>query len=317
MCGDAVALRVGVKQLEIQMVNLRMCRMVAVWGLALVVLAGGAAATTSQIPSCTVPPELADSQPLIAWVDVEVDSHGNMFAGDVSDVINWTPLEVYGVPVWARRQRAEGYWRVDYYTTTALEQKVCGVGRQIQFRDRSGLKGIQPRPYVVVKELRVSSPDPALQLFFLSSLGAEFDAILNGAIGGVWASSSNEFRLPRVADQIVPVHRFFGVLETGAAPSHFYTADEAEINALDRRIAAGARIFNEGAVFNAPRSSVQPDGTALCPSPDLVPVRRLYSSPKSLGAPAKYRYVTDASMALRLRASGWVDQGATFCALRD
>ena len=70
MCGDAVALRVGVKQTGDQMVNLRMCRMVAVWGLALVVLAGGAAATTSK-SRVTVPPELAaDSQPLIAWVDV-------------------------------------------------------------------------------------------------------------------------------------------------------------------------------------------------------------------------------------------------------
>ena len=81
----------------------------------------------------------------------------------------------------------------------------------------------------------------------------------------------------------MPVHRFFGVLETGAAPSHFYTADEAEINALDRRIASLAPGYStKGGIQRAADRACSPDGTALCPSPDLVPVRRLYSSPKSL-----------------------------------
>lgn len=274
------------------------------------------AALSPQLPSCTVLPDLAAKTLPSDWVVVEVDSNGNFYAGWASDVINWTALEQFGVPVWTIRRRAAGYWTIEYYTTQALEQTVCRLSRQIVFKERGEFAGILPKAYTVVRELQTQSFDPEFQAFFLTSLGAEFDVVLNGAIGGVWASTANEFRLPRVASDLVPVYRFFGEFG-GGAPSHFYTADASEVAAMLRLIADGAKVTNERVVFMAPAAVAQADGTSRCASADHVPVRRMYQAATKSGAPSKYRYVTDDSLARRMQASDWSDQGATFCALRD
>ena len=271
-----------------------------------------------QLPSCLVPPEQADNNPLIAWVEVKIDSHGNFYAPWVSDVINWTALETYGVPVWARRfgPGVAGSWGVDYYTTAALEQKICARGKQIILQERSDFRGVKPKPYTLVRELQTVANTSDQQLYFLSSIGADTDFVLRGFVGGGWSSTSNEFRLPRAGDDLVPVHRFFGVVGTGT-PSHLYTADEVEVANISSMAVAGGKLSYDGIVFMAPKAIATSDGVWTCSSANYAPVRRLYAPSNKPDVPARYRYVADESITMRMRAAGWQDQGAAFCALRD
>ena len=98
------------------------------------------------------------------------------------------------------------------------------------------------------------------------------------------------------------VFRFYG-----AAPnSHVFTADPAEAEILRR---PGSGWAFERVEFRIP----VPDAAGNCPA-GSTPVVRLYNN-RAMSNDANHRYVTREGERARLRAAGWIDEGARFCSI--
>jgi Repeat of unknown function (DUF5648) len=293
--------------------------------VALAALSASAFSATNQLPSCTVTAEQVEKESIpakdLVWVGV--DSHGNFFAAWESSETRLTSLDQYGVPRWTSlgngSQRMQGgYWGLNFYATIALEEKICGIGKKVLFYERIydgsfygvTVNGILPKPHTLVNEVIY----PESRTYFLASLGAESDFILDGGAGRGWVTSSNGFRLPRAGDNLIPVHRFYGQARDGGF--HFYTVDVADIEML-QAITYGARYTYEGVAFLAPRATRKIDGTYECSDAQTVPVARLRDGPPAENRPVSYRYVVNPKLAEIMVRRGWNDQGATFCALKD
>jgi hypothetical protein len=295
--------------------------------------------SANQLPSCTVSGEEVAKVPEQNLVKVRLDSHGNFFAGSPLTSFYYTELDQFRMQPWTFRSGGLGdyrsgiddYWVVNYYTTASLEEKVCALGRKIAFSETRyngdkeyypTFEGVLPKPYTVVREFVAV----AAGTYFLSSLGHDTDYVIQGRAGFGWKMTPNSFRLPRTGNDLVPVLRFYGK-GPGSEPSrHFYTADPTEYGgspaALLPRLGSilafdGATYNNEGVVFLAPRATLQSDGSFKCADAQTVPVTRLYLPPLSNSGASGYRYVTDASVVQSMRKKGWIDQGASFCALPD
>lgn len=293
----------------------------SVWAVTVAFIMGASVSNASgALPSCTLD---ADQVALTAELDivrVSVDSHGNFFAPVVLDVLNATFLDQYGVVPWAMRTFSEGFLRVKYHTTAELETKVCAAGKKIVFDERRfgsdefapTFDAVAPKPYLSVRELA----GIGLGIYFLSALGADYDFVIDGGAGRGFSTTSGGFRLPRVGADLIPVHRFYGH-PSGGAGSHFYTGDPTEFEAMQRRIERGERYTYEGVAFFAPRAVRQSDGSFACSSAELQPVNRLHLAPSKESGPFAYRYVLDIARAKSMQRQRWVNQGATFCALRE
>jgi Repeat of unknown function (DUF5648) len=276
---------------------------------------------TSPLPSCAVDPGLAANVAEADLVRVSVDSHGNFFAPVIIvELLDATALDRFGVQYWTRRMWAEGFMRVKYVTTETLESNVCTRGKKIVFDERRFgsrefgriFDAVTPKPYLEVRELAGIE----FGIYFLSSVGADYDFIINGGAGRGFATTSAGFRLPRVGTDLVAVHRFYGH-PSGGIGSHFFTADPAEHAAMQQRIAAGERYVYEGIAFLAPRATKRSDGTVSCSATNLTPVLRVHLSPTSADGPLAYRYTTSGALAKSMQRWGWVDQSASFCALSE
>jgi hypothetical protein len=301
-------------------------RKIAFAATASLALCAGAFGVDKQLPSCTVTGDQLSNVASEDWVFVQVDSHGNFY--QIHDpLFGGTPLTRFGVPVWhyVNFGFIPAYYQ--FHQTKGLEEKVCAVGKKIVFRidvpRAYGAQyiGVRPKPYIVIREFSALSRDPdagtdhprrRYDIYFLSAFGYESDLILDVGVG--LATSSNGFRLPRVGDDLVPVYRFYGSVD-GVAPSHYYTADSSEIAAIRQSIASGAKYVEEGVAFFAPKATKT--GSSVCHSPDTVPVLRMYSPAAAVGDPQRYRYVTDTDLAQSMLNAGWINQGASFCALPE
>jgi Repeat of unknown function (DUF5648) len=281
------------------------------------------------LPTCAISPETAASLPSETVAPVRVDSHGNFFSGVVVTPFSITELDRFGVTYWALRQFGEGYIGVRYVTTKVLEEKICASGNKIVFSERSRdewprdkwFEGITPKPYLHVREfvgthLFQETPPRGVGLYFLSALGADSDFVFNGGAGQGFNTTSNSFRVPRDGEGMTAVHRFYGNSGNGLG-AHFYTADDSEYASMLIAIANGANYHYEFVGFFAPRATRQSDGRFTCPSSGQTPVIRLHLAPTRTDDPFLYRYVTDPGLARAMQAKGWVNQGASFCALAD
>lgn len=150
--------------------------------------------------------------------------------------------------------------------------------------------------------------------YFLAVDPAEMAAIEAGSAGAGWSRTGWAFRAyPAAApagtycpaDCGRPVSRFYGT--PGLGPnSHFYTADPDE--------AAGLRRPGSGWTFEGDEFSIPvPDASGQC-ADGGVPVYRLYNN-RWMFNDSNHRYVTDAGERARMRAAGWIDEGARFCAV--
>lgn len=285
---------------------------------------------SEQLPSCTV----TASQPsAFAGVDVvylNVDSHGN-FYNTTDNLLFVTPLSQFNVPVWRTERTSVPQFEYRYYQTSALEATVCSSGKKIAFIEDStssygsAFPGVLPKPYILIRELATTvrdasgtpdRPGRTLEAHLLLAVASETNAVTNGAVGGRWVHTSNSFRVPRVGSDLVPVYRFFGGAP-GRPPTHFYTADPAEIAAGRPASEPNTRFVNEGIAFYAKRRDVLNLGFEGCTGTDVVFVRRMHFSSPSPSEPARYRYVSDTALVEAMKARGWVDQGTSFCALSE
>ena len=102
----------------------------------------------------------------------------------------------------------------------------------------------------------------------------------------------------------VPVERFYGT--PGLGPnSHFYTANVDE--------AAGLRPPGTGWTYEKTAFYVAVPGANGQCAPSTVPVYRLYNN-RWMFNDSNHRYVTSARVREAMRAAGWIDEGAKFCA---
>jgi Repeat of unknown function (DUF5648) len=291
-------------------------------------MCAGAFAADKPLPSCTVIGEQLSNVASGDLVFVLVDSHGNFY--QIADqFFQATPLSYFEVPVWRYGNVGIFLRYYHYYQTKGLEEKVCAVGKKIAFTNYvpsaygAQYQGVRPKPYIVVREVSTLSRDPnpysdrprtRYDIYFLSAIGEASDFVLNGGAGCCWGTTSNGFRLPRTGSDLVAVYRFYGSND-GIASSHFYTADSSERAAMQQAIANGAKYVDEGVVFFAPKATR--NGASICASSETVPVMRMHSSPATPGDPMRYRYVTDLDLTQSMQSTGWINQGASFCALPE
>jgi len=165
-----------------------------------------------------------------------------------------------------------------------------------------GGMGIAPSPATVDV---VEFFNPPLNHFFLTAVPEEAEAIDRGVVGPSWQRTGQSFKsypAESVGGDAVEVCRFFGT--PGVGPSaHFYTADPAEC-AL---VKANAHWLYEGIAFRA-RLPV----AGQCPAGTLAVIRFFW--PGGTVTASRHRYVRDPAVLQGMRAAGWVEEGAVFCA---
>jgi hypothetical protein len=136
-------------------------------------------------------------------------------------------------------------------------------------------------------------------MFFVTAIADEIAKLGAGAYVG-WQPSGSQFNVyaaDKAPASASPVYRFFS---TAFAPksSHFYTADQAEYQAL----LANPDWQLEGRVFDA----VLPDADGTCPAGSL-PIYRLYNN-GMCGAP-NHRFTTDPDVRAAMLTVGWIAEG--------
>jgi hypothetical protein len=139
----------------------------------------------------------------------------------------------------------------------------------------------------------------AWNMFFVTAIADEIAKLGAGAYVG-WQPSGSQFNVyaaGKAPASASPVYRFFS---TAFAPksSHFYTADQAEYQAL----LANPDWQLEGRVFDA----VLPDADGTCPAGSL-PIYRLYNN-GMCGAP-NHRFTTDPDVRAAMLTVGWIAEG--------
>ena len=105
-----------------------------------------------------------------------------------------------------------------------------------------------------------------------------------------------------VASGAVPVCRFTGTPDLGP-DSHFFTADDNECTVVK----TNPYWLYEGLAFRA-----LPPSSGVCAAGMTPVVRFLW--PGTEVALLRHRYVVDPAEAARMRAAGWLEEGAVFCA---
>jgi hypothetical protein len=143
--------------------------------------------------------------------------------------------------------------------------------------------------------------------YFLTADVNEIALLDGGAFGPEWGRTGASFRAwPRDSTdpRAVPVCRFFG--KPGFGPtSHFYTAYANECAA----VRTDPHWIEEGVTFGA----MLPTAGA-CPAGYDTVVRLWRAGAVTIDS--RHRYVVDPALASAMQASGWVLEGAVFCAPR-
>jgi len=139
-------------------------------------------------------------------------------------------------------------------------------------------------------------------MYFVTSLPAEISALDNGAFGGVWTRTGQQFNvyaLEGAPASSSTVWRFFSTMFAPKS-SHVYTANEDERQALVSGDIAGWQL--EGPAFSVPL----PEHSGRCPA-DTIPVYRLYND--GMGGAPNHRLITDADEFARMLTAGWIPEG--------
>lgn len=158
-------------------------------------------------------------------------------------------------------------------------------------------------------------PDPVVEYYntflghyFMTINPVEMEDIEAGKAGPGWVKTGFAFRGCALATGLclgsnsATVKRFYGT--PGLGPnSHFYTADPAEAQGLER---PGTGWTLEGIAFG----TAVPEATGHCAAG--TPVIRLYNQ-RSMFNDSNHRYVTSDAERARMVAQGWVDEGVRFC----
>ena len=268
----------------------------AAWGF----LASGAQAAATVgtaafagLPSCTVAPS---QTPDAAPIYIETDAHGRFY----STQFTLNP--------------AGGFSGSRTYLTTDLLEFLCSTGAKIAFWGADRFVTL-PSPTLFVQEYKNADTLPN---YVLSAREEDTLFIFSGKAGPNWRPTSMRFRLPRVGADLVPVHVFFGSDNPGVV-THFYTADQAEYDAMMSKVnspaSANVKWVYERVAFYAPRVSGL-NGVTSCSSPDLAVVFRLAGNSQSNAQP-KYRYVANRETIASMQRVGYELQSAAFCALVD
>ena len=241
------------------------------------------------LPSCTVVPAQAPSS---APVYIEVDAHGRFYASQFGSIL---------IP-----SRS--------YVTTEMLEFLCRQGAKIAFWGSDRFPTL-PSPYILVQEFQNGD---VLPNFVLSAREEDTLFIFSGKAGPNWRPTTMRLRLPRIASDMVPVHVFFGSDQPGVV-THFYTADQAEYDAMMRKentpANANVKWVYERVAFYAQRVSVS-NGVASCASADTEPVFRISGSSSTNSQP-KYRYVANRTTITSMQRTGYEVEAAAFCALVD
>ena len=146
---------------------------------------------------------------------------------------------------------------------------------------------------------------PPLNTYFLTASLAEAAFIDAGGVGSGWMRTGFHFHawtVDNVASGAVPVCRFTGTPDLGP-DSHFFTADDNECTVVK----TNPYWLYEGLAFRA-----LPPSSGVCAAGMTPVVRFLW--PGTEVALLRHRYVVDPAEAARMRAAGWLEEGAVFCA---
>ena len=175
--------------------------------------ASGAIAAPTQfagLPSCTV---LPSQTPNAAPAYIEMDAHGRFYATQFVNNPNggFTSFRVY-----VNNEQLEG---------------LCSGGVKVAFWGTDRFPTL-PSPTIFVQEYQNAD---ALPNYVLSAREVDTLFIFSGNAGPNWRPTSTRFRLSRDATDLVPVHVFFGSDQPGVV-THFYTADQAEYDAMMRKV---------------------------------------------------------------------------------
>ena len=268
----------------------------AAWGILASSVHAAATASTAPfvgLPSCTVAPS---QTPDAAPVYIETDAHGRFYSTQFMT------------------NSAGGYAGLRIYITNDYLEALCATGAKIAFWGSDRVVTL-PSPTLFVQEYQNAD---ALPNYVLSAREEDTLFIFSGQAGPNWRPTSLRFRLPRVGADLVPVHVFFGSDNPGVV-THFYTADQAEYDAMMRKVnspaSANVKWVYERVAFYAPRVSGL-NGVTSCSSPDLAVVFRLAGNSQSNAQP-KYRYVANRETIASMQRVGYELQSAAFCALVD
>ncbi|TAG84700.1 MAG: hypothetical protein EAZ24_00710 [Burkholderiales bacterium] len=250
------------------------------------------AQTEAQLPSCfrslLNPPALGEA-PVILFVD----AFGNFFSPQFEGPLPVAP-------------------RIAYIPDFALSE-FCARGFTITAVSVDGLIGVVPKEYLTVMEFR----EDKSQIHYLAARGADADYIVAGNVGRTWRVTGLSFKLPRRAADLVPVHMFFGRFGS-ELPGHLYTADTVEYDRRTREIAAGGASYTyERIAFYAPAATRGLNGEFTCSAAHLRPAYRLYKRGSFGTEAARYRVVGDPVHVQLLERAGWINEGASFCVIRD
>ena len=146
---------------------------------------------------------------------------------------------------------------------------------------------------------------PPLNTYFLAASPEEAAFIDAGGVGVGWTRTGFHFHAwtaDSAAPGALPVCRFMGTPNLGPS-SHFFTADPAECALV---------LSNRYWLFEGMAFKTLPTVAGLC-SNGTIPVTRFFW-PGSDVTLIRHRYVVDAAEAQRMRAAGWIEEGAVFCA---
>lgn len=250
------------------------------------------AQTEAQLPSCLrslLNPPAPGEAPIMLYVD----AFGNFFSPQFEGPLPVAP-------------------RIAYLPDFALSE-LCARGFTITATSVNGLSGFTPKEYLIVMEFR----EDKSQIHYLAARGADADYIVGGNVGRTWRVTGLTFKLPRRAADLVPVHMFFGRFGS-ELPGHLYTADTDEYDRRMQEIAAGRASYTyERIAFYAPAATRGFNGEFTCSAAHLTPAYRFYKRASFATEAARYRFVADPVDVKPLERAGWINEGASFCVIRD
>lgn len=168
--------------------------------------------------------------------------------------------------------------------------------------DSSRVDYTEPLPTLAGERVANEFYNRQFDHFFITSEAAEAAMLDQGVVVRGWSRTGLQFKVAALgAAEGVPVCRFFGT--PGRGPnSHFFTASASEC----AKVRANPNWQFEGLAFQA----LEPV-TGAC-APERVPVYRIYNNGK--GGEANHRYTTSRRSVRDMVKSGWVLEGAVFCA---
>ena len=223
--------------------------------------------------------------------------------------VTWTPFEL-GL--------YSGESRV-YYTQGQLLIRAQNGWHRCNDLECDGQASALPPAYEIGNKIRVVEFYHAeLDHYFITSNQEEIIGIDNGSAGSGWVRTAHEFSVwtplghpDRVGKSVC---RFYGSTTPGPN-SHFFSIrpDECEwLHTLQKQTPDDQPRWNfESLVFEV--EAVSPIG--FCRS-GRIPVFRAYNNGHILGKDSNHRFVPDRAEIDKLVASGWIDEGIAFCAVK-